>query len=348
MANEAALLEDAPVTTGGEVESAPEPTLRESIEAAVEEHAPEAESGEGKPLEPKSEDQRPAVDPAVAAKTPATPVTPEGKPATPQELKAPSQWKPQVREKWNQLPREVQEEVLRREADSMRLIGSVGQKIRFADEVNSHIQPFAERLSQNGIAPSSFIGDIFTSVKSLASGNPQEKAEVVANIVQSYGVDLRTLDAILTRRIQQPPEVLEARRQMARAQSIIYQQQTSVQQQTAAEAEKDITAFAADPKHEFFDDVRDMMADLVESGRANSLEDAYTAAIWANPDTRKILQQREAEARAAAKHQRAGAARRASSSVGGAPRVAGGPSALGQNMSLRETIAAAMDAQDAA
>jgi hypothetical protein len=231
----------------------------------------------------------------------------------------------------------------------MRLIGSVGQKIRFADEVNSHIQPFSERLQANGIAPTAFVSDIFTSVKHLANGSVQEKAEVVANIVQAYGVDLRTLDAVLTGRMHQSPEVLEARRQMARAQSIIQQQHSQVHYQTVEEAERNIAAFAADEKHEFFDDVRDLMADLVESGRANDLEEAYSAAVWANPETRKILLQRESEARIAAKQNRAGAARRASSSVGGAPRSAGGPAPLGgENASLRDTIAAAFDAQESA
>jgi hypothetical protein len=228
----------------------------------------------------------------------------------------------------------------------MRLIGSVGQKIRLADEVNNHIQPFAEKLTANGVAPSTFIGDVFATVKGLTSNDPMTKAEIVANIVQSYGVDLRTLDAVLSQRLQQPPEVMEARRLAARAQSVLEQQSSALEQQTAVEAEKHLAAFAVDPKHEFLDDVRDLMADLIESGRANNLDDAYSAAIWANPDTRKILLQRESEARVAAKQNRAGAARRASLSVGGAPRVAGGPPSFGQNMSLRETIAAAMDAQE--
>jgi len=344
--NEAELL-DAPTTAEDSGESSPAPSLRESIEAAVDEHAPETTPGQT--TEPKPEGQQPAIPPVVAAKPADQPVVaPEGKPATPQELKAPAQWKPAVREKWNMLPREVQEEVLRREADSMRLIGSVGQKIRMADEVSGHIQPFMDKLSENGVAPSTFLGDVFSTVKSLAHGTPQEKAEVVANIVQSYGIDLRTLDAVLTHRIQQPPEVVEARRLAARAQSVLDMQRSGVEQQTSVEAEKTIAAFSADPKHEFLGEVRELMADLIESGRAKDLDEAYSAAVWANPDTRKILLQRESEARAAAKNNRAGAARRASLSVGGAPRVAGGPPSLGQNMSLRETIAAAMDQQDAA
>ena len=320
-----------------------EPTLRDTLEEAFD--APETEAAsQPTPAAPPPEPTQvaPATAPADAAV--ATPLATEpvvGAAPVPTELKAPAQWKPQVREKWNALPREVQEEVLRREGDSMRLIGSVGPKIRLADEVGQHLAPFMPQLQEAGIPPSAFIGDIFTSVKTLSSGNPQERAEIVANIVQSYGVDLRTLDAILTQRIQAGPLDQQARQTMARAQAILSQQKQGVQHQTELETQKTLAAFSADPKHEFLDDVRDLMADLIEAGRANNLEDAYAAAIWAHADTRKILLQREAQTRAQQKGQRAIQARRASAAVHGAPTSTGVPA--NPNQSLRETIAAAVD-----
>jgi hypothetical protein len=225
----------------------------------------------------------------------------------------------------------------------MRLIGSVGPKIRLADEVSGHIQPFIEQLSQNNVSPSSFMNDVFTSVRTLSSGNPQERAEIVANIVQSYGVDLRMLDSILTHRLQIGPEALEARRQAARSQAQVQHYEGRIKQQSAEEAEKALTAFAADPKHEFLDEVRDLMADLIEANRATNLEDAYAAAVWAHPDTRKILLERQSQERVQAKSQRAQAARRASSAVHGTPTNGAAGSAAPQNSSLRQTLEAAFD-----
>jgi len=326
------------------------PSLRDTIEDAVEEHDPEhvvipasSEPKETPPLEPAPISTGPpkAAEPS-ALPAPTEPVVPPAAAVT-TDLKAPAQWKPAVREKWNALPREVQEEVLRREGDSMRLIGSVGPKIRMADTVQAHIEPFREALSANGMPPEAFVNDIFTSVKSLASGSPQERAEVVANIVQSYGVDLKTLDAVLTQRLSYPPEVLQARQLAARAHVVIQQQSAGVEHQNAMEAERAIVAFAADPKHEFIDDVRDMMADLIELGRAKTLDDAYAAAVWSNPDTRKILLTREAQSRAAVKTNRANAARRASSAVHGAPSVPGAAAKGAGERSLRAELEAAFD-----
>jgi len=324
-----------------------QPTLRETLEDSIQEHAPELLDTKSE-LAPVAEVQPPSTEPATVpspadAKT--SEVTqPAVTPPASTELKAPAQWKPTVREEWNKLPRSVQEEVLRRESDNMRLIGSVGPKIRMADSVAQHIAPFKEMLATNGVAEQDFIADVFSSVKDLRDGTPEQKAEVVANIVQSYGIDVHQLDRILTGRLQQPPEVLEARRSMARANSIINQQRSNVDQQTAAEADKTIAAFAADPKHEFIDTVRNQMADLIELGHAKSLDDAYKAAIWANPETRQILLEREAQGRAKVKNDRANAARRASSSVRGAPSSGrAAATAIPEGGSLRATLEAAFD-----
>jgi len=338
--NEADLLEPEVVATAVEI-PAEEPTLRDTIAKAFDEQEAKepTPTGEVKPVEPTPE---PAAAPAAAKSAEVGKEPVPATPATPGELKAPAQWKPAIREKWNALPREVQEEVLRREADSMRLIGSVGPKIRLADEVSQHIQPFTEQLKANGVSPSAFLGDVFTSVKHLASGNPQERAEVVANIVQSYGIDVRMLDAILSQRLQAGPEVVEARRLAARAQSVLQERDHSIEQQNSMEAEKSLAAFGADPKHEFLDDVRDLMADLIEAGRAQNLDDAYAAAIWAHADTRKILLQREAQARADSKVNRAAAARKASSAVHGTP-ASSAVASVRPNMTVREAVEAAFD-----
>lgn len=344
-----------------------EPTLRETIESAVDASEAEQSAQPGSPPAGQPAPAAPVVAPTVPtaptgpegakpAAAPGTPAaaagTPSGAQAASVELKAPNQWKPHVREKWNTLPREVQEEVLRRESDNLRLIGSVGQKIRMADEIGQHLAPFAERLQETGASPQAFMADVFSTVKSLSSGTPQERAEVVANIVQSYGIDLRMLDSVLAQRLSAPPpdpRVIEAQRRAMAAESQLTRHNMVREQQVQQTAATTLTSFAADPKNEFFGDVRELMADLIESGRATSLEDAYAASVWANPDTRKILLQREAEQRAAQKQQRAAGARLASSSVHGTPRGSGAGAPLGSpNMSLRETIAAAMDAQDGA
>jgi hypothetical protein len=328
-----------------------EPSLRDVLEESIEEHDPQHELIPASTESPASPSegadspgaaQPPAADPSAPKADGAPPEAPPQVPAS-TALNAPAQWKPGAKELWNTIPRAIQEEIHRREGDSMRLIGSVGPKIRIADEVQQHMAPFAEKLSQNGVGPSAFLGDVFSSIKILAGGNPEQRATVVANIVQSYGVDVRDLDRILTHRLNQPPEVYQAREAITRANIITQQHQAGLDQQSAQEADKVLVAFAADPKHEFYEDVRLLMADLIDSGRAKNLEEAYSAAVWANGDTRKILLQREAQTRAQGKSKRASVARRASSSIHGTPSIPGPAVTNSGEMGLRDAIEAAYD-----
>jgi hypothetical protein len=231
----------------------------------------------------------------------------------------------------------------------MRLVGSVGHKLRFSDDVSQALAPLTEKLQMNNVQPQEFVRDVFSTVTQLATGDMNTKAETIAAIIQSYGVDVRALDAVLSRRMSAPPpdpRVVEAQQRAAFYERQLHQQRESVGQQVASTASQTLTQFSADPKNEFFENVRDMMADLLESGRSGNLQDAYTSAVWANPETRQILLQREAQTRAATNGGAARRARRASSAVHGAPLGPGGVGGnIPQNASLRDTIAAALDEQ---
>ena len=50
-----------------------------------------------------------------------------------------------------------------------------------------------------------------------------------------------------------------------------------------------IEAFKMDPKNRFFENVRQDMAKLFQTGKADTLQEAYDAACWLNPDIRAIL-----------------------------------------------------------
>jgi hypothetical protein len=78
-----------------------------------------------------------------------------------------------------------------------------------------------------------------------------------------------------------------------------------------------LETFSNDPKNEFYLDVRMDMATLLESGRAKDLKDAYDKAVWANPETRQVMLERQAVELSKKVSKRAAAAREASSSING-------------------------------
>jgi len=97
----------------------------------------------------------------------------------------------------------------------------------------------------------------------------------------------------------------------------INQQQQERSAQIDRRNAEDLAKFAE--THEFFPDVREVMAKLLESGLANNYDEAYKQACQRDPELRAILAQRAAAARA----KKAGAsterARKAATSVRSTP-----------------------------
>ena len=104
-------------------------------------------------------------------------------------------------------------------------------------------------------------------------------------------------------------------------------QQQRSQQAQAAQVERLVADFAADPKHAHFSTVEPLMAAFIEKGAAKDLEAAYEMACRAHPDVFKTIQQAEAaakeKAQLEAQRNRAAQAKAKAVGVRGTPTVNG-------------------------
>jgi hypothetical protein len=182
----------------------------------------------------------------------------------------------------------------------------------------------------------------------LRFGTQPEKAALAAQIIRNYGVDVNALaDALDGRPVQQGQQQGQQAQQMmtdprvdqllAQLQGLTQSRQEAVQQKALGEVE----SFGSDK--EFFADVREDMADILEvAARRNidlSLEQAYERACKMQPDIAKVLEAREAAQRAGTGRRSTQQARAAASSVRGSP--GSGPSPQPDN--LRGAIEAAIE-----
>ena len=101
--------------------------------------------------------------------------------------------------------------------------------------------------------------------------------------------------------------------------------QNSIQEQERSKANHELDQFASSDKPHF-EAVRNDMADFLESGKAQSLEQAYKMAIWSRDDIRQtLIEQQQIEAqRKYEEQQRAARAKTASVSVKGSSPSSGG------------------------
>jgi hypothetical protein len=185
----------------------------------------------------------------------------------------------------------------------------------------------------------------------LRLGTPVQKADLVARLINVYGVDIKTLDTMLSNpsdpQIQQQTEVQKLLQQeLAPFKEFMNQQQMgrqTQQQQVQRQAQEAVEKFAQ--QAEFLDDpeIANTMADLLEvaakRNRTLSMQDAYDQAVQLHPEISKVVAQRKA---AAASNDIAVArAKEASSSVKGSP-MSGAPPDAGDG-SIRSDLLRAMD-----
>lgn len=237
----------------------------------------------------------PAPAPTTGTQAPAAPAAPAADGATPPAApkKAPHSWRPEAKAEFDKLSPTVQDEVLKREEDILRGIGTYKAAADFGHAVDRAIQPYVPLMKQANIDPVRHVGELFRIHHTLATGAPEVKQAALMQIARDFGINLPAG--------QSPedspyvdPEVAALRTQMQNLQSMhkrLVDQQTAqhtaqIQEQRSrveAGLRSELNTFASDPEHAFFDEVADDMAILIQSGRAPSLKQAYELAIRMQP-----------------------------------------------------------------
>jgi len=274
-------------------------------------------------------------------------------PAAAPPVQSPQSWSPLVRdEHWAKLPPAVQQEVLRREQEVIQAFRSVAPARQLGEQFHAAIQPYMPAIQAEGVEPITAVTNLMQFATRMRMGTMGEKAATLAQIVNTYGVDINALDSALAGVAPQAQADPRQAVNQAVQQALLpiyqaaQQRQQMVAQQADGAARTELEAFAANPKNRFFNDLRNDMADMVDmaanQGRDLSLQEAYDRAGMLHPEISKIM---IAERQGANAQQLTAAAQKAKASavsVRGTAPVGnpGGP----EPSSIRESIEAAIEA----
>lgn len=286
-------------------------------------------------------------DKPVPAKPAAAPA------ATGPEIKAPVAWKTGAKGEWAKIPRAAQEEIARREIETSKVLSQTANARKHYDEFNQTIAPFMPLIRAQNSEPMAAVKNLMTTAAGLTIGSPQQKAQIVAEMIGNFGIDIDMLDNLLAaapRGRQQPAGTSQVEVAIQRQLQPVYDfmnkiNQTHSQREVQLRQDADAAVEEFSSKHDFFEELRDDIADLMEvaanRGRNMTLDQAYKVAVSSHPEYAAATQQRVAAARA----QQNGSvqkARKAASSIAGNPVV----STPGKDAaSRRDEIAAAWDNQ---
>jgi hypothetical protein len=288
------------------------------------------------------------------AKAPDAAPSPTDAPAV-RPSKAPQSWKPAMREQFGKLPADMQAEIVRRETETGRVLNESASSRKFHQDFSQVIRPFEALIAGSGVHPLRAVQNLMATAATLQTGTQTQKAHTLANIIKAYGVDINTLDQVLSGQKpkegqRQNEELLGmVRRELAPVREFMSrgtQQQQQEQQRIDYEAGQTLEQFSADPKNEYYEDLREDMADFLDMatsrGRVMSVKEAYDRAAASHPEISKLVAKKAALEKAQANRGNVNRARRAASSQGnGSPGSIGGNSPAPKN--LRSAIYQAWD-----
>lgn len=235
---------------------------------------------------------------------------------------------------------------------------------RYAQHYNQFSElcaPYGSMIAMDGGNPMKTFKEYLQTAATLRLGAPTEKANAIANAVMEFGVDVQALDTALSARIngpngqqpgangngqQHPQQFRDPRVDNLLGQMEARRQQNEQEMGRSQMAE--IEAFTSDPKHEFFNDVRGTVANILEvyanQGIRCTLKEAYDKACLMDPNISKVMAARNQAANNSSlvrqNSQSLEAKRRAAVMPPGSPNI--GPGGENDNLSLRDSISAAL------
>lgn len=268
--------------------------------------------------------------------------------------KPPISWKPEAKAVWDKLPLDVKQDVVRREKEIQQYISQNDHHRKFTEGFQQVTRPFAHLIQAQGSTPLAAVKNLMSTAAGLTVGTAQQKAAIVAEIIGNYGVDIATLDDILSGKGGQPvahqngagaisPQLAQMLQPVMGFMNEVQQAKQQRQERMQYEAVQLVEENSTLP---YFDDLREDMADLMDMaakrGVEMTIDQAYDKAVALNPEIASELSKKIASQEAKRNGgTRLANKRRASSTISGAP--SGGGDGKKTPTTRREALEAAFD-----
>jgi hypothetical protein len=198
----------------------------------------------------------------------------------------PTSWKKDYEEKWSQLDPSLQEYIHQRESDYAKGVSTYKQNYESVQPIYEAMQPFVPLLQQHNIQPQQWITNLGNAHKVLAMGAPEEKLQAFARLAADYGVPLQALTGQ-----QYDPQQSMVLSEVNTLKQQLAQFQQMNEQREQLTLQQEIDKFRAEAPH--FEEVKETMGMLLQSGVATDLKSAYDKAIRLNDE---VWQKQQAEA----------------------------------------------------
>jgi hypothetical protein len=189
----------------------------------------------------------------------------------------PASWKKDYHEAWTTADPKLKEYAWKREEEMKAGVQPLLSKAQFADQMQQAIDPYMNNIRGLGIEAPQAVKALMEADNVLRHGSPQQKQQYFAQLAQQYGINMGDVQ-------MQPvdPNFYAIQNELAQVRGEVLnwkQQQETAQNQALLQ---EINQFQT--KAEYFEEARPTMIQLLNSGVAQDLQDAYEKAIRLDND----------------------------------------------------------------
>lgn len=250
----------------------------------------------------------------------------------------PSSWKKDYEEHWGKLDPTLQDYIQQREADYAKGVSTYKNQWDMAAPIVEAIRPFEPLLRQYGVAPQQWVTQLGNAHAQLVTGTPEQKMYVFQQLANDYGINLGAVSG------QQgyDPQFSQLAQELNQIKNQWGQFQSQQEIMEQAQLQNEISSFKGDKP--YFEDVRETMAGLLQSGMAHDLQSAYEKAIRLNDDVfQKMQSEQSAKSESAQREKVAQAKAKVLSPKSTTPTALATNGGKSATNSTREDIMRAMD-----
>ena len=270
----------------------PEPTDRREVLAAAFDNA-EAVTAEQRARDeagrfaPKQEKQEPAKP---------EPVAPAPEPVKPRLTTWKKEYLPLADKLAQGIPltpeeaRKLDAYNIQREQEYATGVSVHKERAQRLESVEKAIEPFMPELQKRGIPPDQWIANLGKAHHTLAMGTPQQKLQMFQKLANDYGVPLGAVQQTQNGQEMDPAvlHLMEQIQQLSGQVQAVTGWREQQQQQQVTSLLKELENDAENYPHFSNEKVRGAMAQLLESGSAQDLKEAYREAEWMVPEVRAM------------------------------------------------------------
>lgn len=220
----------------------------------------------------------------------------------------PASWKKDYHELWNTADDRLKEYAYQREEQMRKGVEPLLSKAQFADAMNAAIEPFLPTIRGMGLEPQDAVKALMQADYNLRNSPPEQRTALFHQLAAQYGVNLGQVAPEQQQTMDPRLFALQNELNNVRGEVLTWKQQQEAVQNQALLGE--INQFSQTAEH--FEAARPVMISLLQTGQANTLQEAYDKAIWSDPEIRQqLIQAQQAEAMAKLSDQRNRAAKAA-------------------------------------